>query len=152
MSDTQPIVAPEFLRAFLAGRDESCPNCNYNLRDLTGDRCPECGQELVVRVQLAEPRLAAFLTGLVGLSAGAGFNGMIFLYWLAETGWYGLRGPFRFVVVDLICFAVMAAALVAWLRSRARLRAMSSAGRRALVLVCWALSLASLTAFTLSVR
>src|SRR5688572_24753805 len=31
------------LRAFLAGRDVSCPNCEYNLRDLAGDRCPECG-------------------------------------------------------------------------------------------------------------
>lgn len=141
------------LRAFLAGRDVSCPNCEYNLRDLAGDRCPECGLELALRIQLAEPRLAAFLAGLVGLSAGAGFNALIFLYWLMITGRRGWRSNFEtFIVVDLISLAVMAAATYAWLRSRRRLRTMSPAARWVLVAACWALTVASLLAFTFSVR
>jgi predicted amidophosphoribosyltransferase len=45
-----------FLTAFLAGRDQPCPQCQYNLRDLQGTRCPECGEELALRVNIAEPR------------------------------------------------------------------------------------------------
>jgi hypothetical protein len=36
----------ERLRVYLAGRDVACPGCRYNLRDLTGRRCPECGLTL----------------------------------------------------------------------------------------------------------
>ena len=145
--------APDLLRAFLAGRDVPCPNCDYNLRDLPGDRCPECGLELALRIQLAEPRLAAFLTGLVGLSAGAGFNALIFLYWLMITWRLGWRGNFEtFIIVDLISLGVMAAATYAWLRSRGRLRTLSPVARWVLVAGCWGLTFASLLAFTYSVR
>jgi hypothetical protein len=36
----------ERLRWYLAGRDVACPRCRYNLRDLKGRRCPECGLTL----------------------------------------------------------------------------------------------------------
>ncbi len=40
------------LREFLDRNDADCPLCQYNLRGLTTDRCPECGRsiELTVRV------------------------------------------------------------------------------------------------------
>lgn len=34
------------IRAFLARHDFPCPNCGYQLRDSSGDRCPECGHAL----------------------------------------------------------------------------------------------------------
>lgn len=34
------------LRRFLADRDVPCPHCEYNLRGLETDRCPECGGPL----------------------------------------------------------------------------------------------------------
>ena len=72
-SPSAPFETPaEGLRAFLAGRDVECPGCGYNLRDLGGSRCPECGDELVLRVGLAEPRQGALIAGLIGLAAGAG--------------------------------------------------------------------------------
>ncbi|MCH9058386.1 MAG: hypothetical protein IIB55_07145 [Planctomycetes bacterium] len=62
------------LRAYLGGHDEPCPMCEYNLRGLTGTVCPECGEALRLRVSLSEPKMAAYLCGLIGLSVGVGFT------------------------------------------------------------------------------
>src|SRR6267142_93193 len=70
------------LEQYLAVRDEPCPACGYNLRKLTGKHCPECGDELRLHVGLVEPRRAAFITGLIGLSAGGGFSALLFVYFL----------------------------------------------------------------------
>src|SRR6185369_3667260 len=83
---TEPVDADAMLHSFLAERDAACPGCGYNLRNLQGNRCPECGDELTLRVNLVEPKLGAFITGLVGLSAGAGFNGMMLL-WVFMLSW-----------------------------------------------------------------
>jgi hypothetical protein len=145
---------PAFLRAYLAGRDAPCPNCDYNLRDLAGDRCPECGLELVLRVSLSDPKLGAFLTGLVGLSAGAGFSGLIFLYWFMQTFFIRLGGSNepRLLIVMLGGLVVESAALLLWLRFRGRLRLLASQSRWALAFACWGLSLVNLVCFTLFIR
>ena len=144
-----------FLRAYLVGRDVPCPNCEYNLRDLPGDRCPECGQELAVRVQLSEPKTGAFLTGLVGLSAGAGFSALILLYWFIIS-FFIFRGSGgnagRILFITLGGLAVESAAMLGWLRFRGRLRTMSPGTRWALALGCWGLSLVNLLWFTLFIR
>ena len=81
MSETESTTSDAaMLQAFLHERDASCPRCEYNLRNLVGIRCPECGEELVLRVNLSEPKMGAFLTGLVGLAAGSGFSGLLVGY------------------------------------------------------------------------
>ncbi len=77
----EPLATSEAaaLQVYLHERDVTCPRCQYNLRNLTGDRCPECGDGLILRVNLAEPKMAAYFTGLVGLAAGFGFNGLFFM-------------------------------------------------------------------------
>lgn len=75
----------EILQSFLAERDAPCPNCGYNLRSLTSDRCPECAEGLRLQVGLQEPRLAAYLAGLIGLASGAGFGGMLLIYAIYES-------------------------------------------------------------------
>ncbi len=40
----------ELLLRFVAHRDHACPQCDYNLRDLTRPICPECGEELKLTV------------------------------------------------------------------------------------------------------
>jgi hypothetical protein len=145
------------LGQFLAGRDLlPCPNCGYNLRDLAGDRCPECGEELALRVQLSEPQMAAFLTGVVGLSAGAGFSGLILLYGFIVT-FFILRGggggnAARILAVTLGGLAVESGALLGWLRFRGRLRTLPPPTRWALAAGCWALSLVNLLWFSLFIR
>ena len=152
-TDVKPArVDVDFLRNFLAGRDAPCPNCGYNLRDLTGDRCPECGQALILRIQLAEPKMAAFLTGLVGLSAGAGFSGLLLIYFFLIVWLKGISGAGAgWIWTDVIGLAVQGAALFVWLRLRARLRVMSAGSRWALALACWGLSMANLVWFTLTI-
>jgi hypothetical protein len=41
-----PRFDAELLRTFLAQRDALCPTCNYNLRGLAAERCPECAADL----------------------------------------------------------------------------------------------------------
>ena len=38
----------EELRLYLADRDAPCPGCEYNLRSLSTERCPECGRGLTL--------------------------------------------------------------------------------------------------------
>ena len=145
---------PDMLREFLSGRDVPCPGCGYNLRDLPGGRCPECGQELVLGVRLAEPKLAALLTGLIGLSAGAGLNGLLVIYFfivaIVRNNRYG--GYATFLWVNSIGLVVMAAALAAWLRSWRRIRTARPHRRWLLAAGCWALALTDILVFSLLVQ
>ncbi len=62
------------LAGYLKGRDAPCPGCGYNLRDLIGDRCPECGETLtVVKIIYHAPRAspASLVVGYMGLAVGA---------------------------------------------------------------------------------
>ncbi|MEW6253410.1 MAG: hypothetical protein AB1716_22435 [Planctomycetota bacterium] len=49
---------------FLAGRDTPCPVCRYNLRDLTSDRCPECGALLELGVGSLQARFGALVLAI----------------------------------------------------------------------------------------
>ncbi len=40
----------EMLKAYLAERDVACPGCGYSLKGCASDRCPECGQGIVIGV------------------------------------------------------------------------------------------------------
>lgn len=118
------------LARHLAEFDESCPSCGYSLRALTGDRCPECNQGLVLRVGLAEPRLGAFIAGLVGVGMGLGFSGLLtayFVYWAVVRSRMVPPGPFLGPV--LVGAVVGAVLLAVWLKSR-RALARREAGTR----------------------
>jgi hypothetical protein len=63
------------LLAFLRGRDELCPLCGYNLRDLTEARCPECRQDLALTVGVTRLRFGWLIVTIVpsmfsGIAAG----------------------------------------------------------------------------------
>ena len=70
-----------FLRSFLEHQDQPCPRCAYNLRSIQGSTCPECGELLQLRVGLVYPKLAALITGLIGISAGLGLNSLLLIFW-----------------------------------------------------------------------
>src|SRR5688500_16448927 len=64
---------------YVRDRDVACPLCAYNLRGLTRCRCPECGRELQLSVGLVEPRIGAWVTCLVAVTAAAGRGSMAIL-------------------------------------------------------------------------
>src|ERR1043165_4421294 len=67
-------AGPEFLLAYLRANDAACPLCQYNLRNLTEPRCPECGREIRLTVGMVEPYLLPWVmtTVFVAMAAGVG--------------------------------------------------------------------------------
>ena len=142
------------LRLFLTGRDVPCPQCDYNLRDLTGTRCPECGEELALRLQLGEPRQAAPIAGLVLLSAGAGLNGLLLIYLAAELILYdrGGGGWYRFAVLNGIGFAALGLCTVVWLKLWRKVRRLDAMQRWLAVAACGLATAVDLVCFIKFIR
>ena len=155
MSPEAPHLADEteLLRIYLADRDVSCPQCKYNLRNLVGSKCPECGETLQLRVSPVEPRQAAPLTGLVLLSAGVGLNALLLIYALIQAFIIGRgRGLGKFVAVNAIEFAVMGAGVAMWLVGWQRIRRLDALWRWLLVAGTAALTLADVIVFANLIR
>lgn len=150
-----PISDAEFLRAYLVDRDVACPSCGYNLRQLQGDRCPECGDQIHLHIGLTEPKQAALIAGLLGLGAGAGLNGLLIIYAILMTlflrpGGAGLWG--RFMLINAIGAVVLSAFIYVWIRNWAHIRRMAPWRRRWLVIGCGFLSLLDLVIFAIYIR
>jgi len=142
------------LRAFIANSDHPCPNCGYNLRGLRASACPECNQELKLTIGLVEPKLGAWLAGVLGLAVGAGFSLMMMGY-LMFTAMLWATNPFQqadviFVIVLPAVF--MGACLLALLRNRGRFRKLALPIRIGVAVTCWLLTLANLTVFSIVIR
>jgi len=137
------------LRAFLAEHDEPCPGCGYNLRGLTGEACPECGEELRLRVGMVEPRLGLFVAGLIGLAAGAGFNGLMLMLFATAIFTAGTLSRRDSAVLALLAcgFVAGVVVIVAWVRYRSWVRHRSKRGRVGLAWACWGLPLGTFVAF-----
>lgn len=141
------------LREYLAARDAPCPGCGYNLRGLPGDRCPECRQELVLAVRLAEPRLAAWIAGLVGLCFGVGFSGLLLAYFLIQiTLGRGPGGWGLFFILTAVPLAVEGLPLLGWVAWRRRVQRVPASLRAGLAAFFWLLTLANFACFTLLIR
>src|SRR5688572_30604696 len=121
---TNPPEVDPFLTAFLSGREAACPGCEYNLRDLTTDRCPECGQSIQLALRLVEPRQGALIAGLVGLAAGAGFGGLLLVYVLIVLIVRNGRGmpPPEFFWIITVGFIAHGIGLGLWVRNWSRIR------------------------------
>lgn len=136
----------EAVRAYVAERDVPCPGCGYNLRGLTGERCPECNEALEVRIGLAEPRMGAFIACVVGLAVGAGAAGLWELGALVmclRLGWPGGREVFWIMGYPPLMLMLEGAALW-WLVSAAGrrwLRSRPPGGARAAALGAWGLTM-----------
>lgn len=96
------------LATFLATQDASCPVCHYNLRGLLKDRCPECGRHLILTVGTTEPKLGAFILGLIGLSCGLGFCGLLLGYaalWFLGSGGGGpaMQDMLKLLIGVVVC-------------------------------------------------
>jgi hypothetical protein len=146
--------ADEMLRAFLAAQDAACPQCSYNLRGLHDRRCPECGEELVLRVNLTEPKQGCLIAGLVGLSAGAGLNGLLLIFMAIKLTFDRNGGGFvdRFGLVNGAGLLVEGTAMLLWIWRWRQIRRVPGAVRVVLMIGCWVLTLANLVFFSLTIR
>lgn len=140
----------EFLRQFLAERDAHCPQCGYNLRALTSDVCPECGDRIVIRVAMAEPKQAAAITGLIGLSAAAGLNGLLIIYWAVVVLVLrpGMGGEMvSFLVFNSIGLVVLGGLIFGWLKSWRRIIRTTPRPRWIAASMCWVVALVDVVSF-----
>jgi hypothetical protein len=136
-----------YLVNYLAEQDIECPGCGYNLRGLTGECCPECGQALVLRVGLAEPKMGAFVAGLIGLASGFGFN-MFLAGW---TLWAILVQGMGQIwwIFEMLIGSTVVLGFGMWLlvRGRDRLARFSRGCRLLWVCTCWVVATSSVMLF-----
>jgi len=148
-----PAPDRDFMVEYVASRDVPCPCCGYNLRGLTGTRCPECNEELVLRVGMAEPRIAWFIAGVVGVGMCLGFCALL-LVWALYMG--ARRGPGGPPLKDLVPLAagvlVGAGVLCGWIRAKRRLGRASTERRWIWACAAAAASFVCPTWFMLTVR
>ena len=145
----------ELLTSFLANSDARCPACRYALRGCTSDKCPECGCELALAIDMAGGRTSTWWYAALGGCAVALLIGILMLISLLENVAGVMRNPWLsqnvrsgftsvselpqwnriFAVVAVNCLVVL---LAAWVIARRREFSGWSRQRRAWVgLVCW---------------
>ena len=115
------------LREFLNAHEATCPRCGYNLHGLTSVNCPECGERLSLTVH-APRRQAAWICGLIALSASAGFSALLSLvgiYFLIIGNAFD-RDPFYGFGAGFVISSLL---IVAWISQRPRLQRASGVKR-----------------------
>ena len=90
-------------------------------------------------MSLSEPKMASYLCGLIGLSVGVGFSGIMFAWFVVFALVYGIGGSFlRWpIVVLLLQFVVEGLAMWLWLARRRWVRRRSKGQRWAFVAAAW---------------
>ena len=128
--DTERLV--EFLRACNA----PCPLCDYNLRNLTENVCPECGQKLRLTVGVHHLRFGWFLA-TVTPSLFSGIAAVLMLILILAAVATG-SGPFPPIVevLELFGFASGVVALVLIVR-RHRFIQLRPQVQRTWAIVAW---------------
>ena len=141
--DTECVVGDgEFLLRYLSERDEACPMCEYNLRGLTGQLCPECGEEIRLRVSLAEPKMGLYLFGLIGWATGLGFGAFVLCYFLFMQFTQRYSPPLVESWSLWLQVTVEGAAVWFWIRRGKWIRRRGEGVRRAFAVVAWTVSVA----------
>lgn len=130
-------VRRELLQVYLAGNTVSCPSCQSDLSSIQETYCPTCRQELILRVGLEKPNMAAFVVGIIGLASALGFSGMMLVHgiWRYLISEYG-GPPTDDMVFILAQVTVIGVCTLLWIRKGRTIRRMEIIKRWLLALVC----------------
>lgn len=151
MADSDGKTRAEALRRFLAVRDVPCPGCDYNLRGLEGDRCPECGLGLRLPLEVPDPGVGWYVATIVPPAGLAGFMLVVIAVSMLR---YSRDGVVEFVLAVALSSAVAVMSVsVAWRLCRRSGRAWfqgnSVETRVGLACVSWFMAVVSLVVFAL---
>ncbi|USN97907.1 MAG: hypothetical protein H6810_06850 [Phycisphaeraceae bacterium] len=130
-----------FLERWLAGRDEPCPVCGQNLRDLRGSVCPECGSEIALTVTSDRLRPGPWLLGFASFALGLGFDAVaailltIPLILFRNQGGGPPMQVFLVLFTLVTCAAASGGGMWAMLRKRSAWRRMPPRAQRTLAAV-----------------
>ena len=124
----------ELLRQYLAGRNVPCPKCGYDLRDLSGTKCPECGRPLRLGIEQGPPPITAWVVGLVAPAATAGLNGIVIA---AEWRWGQYLESYN--VHFYVGFGLSLLAPIAWIIAYRWHMRRSAFTKWFLAMTCWLL-------------
>ncbi len=112
---------------FLAERDVPCPNpnCNFNLRGLTGTTCPECQEPLGLSLRRAEAlwhmrKLVIVATAALMISTGLVAWACADHWNLERQGFTGQPWPFLFAAVEVSMSLSLAISLVRFIADSRR--------------------------------
>jgi len=108
--DTPLSSAKRLLLAYLAEHDAPCPVCHYNLRNLTQDVCPECGQQFRLTFGAVNMRLGALLLLLAPMIMVSGLALLFLCIVCIEPG----RAPSGVYVILVTGFLDVLAAFAAY--------------------------------------
>jgi hypothetical protein len=73
-TETRDESSSALLRRFLEQHDAPCPVCGYSLRNLTSERCPECGARLELRVGSMDLRIGKWIALVLAFALPAGLG------------------------------------------------------------------------------
>lgn len=143
----------EGLREFLAARDVPCPGCDYNLRGLEDDRCPECGVGLRLPLEVPDPGLGLYVATIIPV---AGLAAFLLLVIAVSVLRFSRDGVVEFVLsVALSSAVVVMSVSVVWRLCRRSGRVWFQANpvetRVGLACLSWFMAVVSLVVFVLIV-
>ena len=140
------------LERYVRERGGACPSCGYDLAGLTDEKCPECGERLVLRIGMVELRMGLFVCGILGFACGLGFTLTMLGFALHAVVSEPMYGPSIHELLPLMVgLVVSGAGTVFWVAKRGRIRRLAREVRVPLAMSGWVVWVLTLSWFLSSI-
>jgi len=130
------------LAAFLRERAGYCPRCKYNLRNLMGNQCPECGTQIVLDLHARHKLDRTWVIGVVLLAGHAGFwlINLVFLtlsdmFYAMFIGRSAFQQDWEYQLTALVSAICTSLLLLVWLFTHRLIALLATSWRVGLILL-----------------